>query len=374
MRLYRVLAPIDWLLVAALVPLLAAGVVTMTSFTGQNYFASRQLVWLLIAVTFFFVASFLDWRLLRKSWVVVSIYLLSLALLSITLLLSPVRGSRSWLELGAASFQPADFAKLALILMLAKYFTKRHVEIAHIRHILVSGVYAFLPFVLVFRQPDLGSAVVFFLIWFGMIMVSGVSKKHLLGLLAVVVIVFSLLWGFVLRPYQKDRVLTFLHPLADIRGAGYNAFQSQIAVGSGQLVGQGFGYGTQSRLEFLPEYETDFIFAAYAEEWGFMGVVIFFLLFAIVIWRVLSAALVGATNFERLYCLGVAIFLMSHFIINVGMNIGLLPVTGLTLPFVSYGGSHLVVEFLALGIVMGQRRYARATHPEDATREFLGPK
>ena len=162
-----------------------------------------------------------------------------------------------------------------------------------------------------------------------------------------------------------------MYPLTDIRGAGYNAYQSTIAVGSGQILGKGIGYGTQSRLKFLPEYQTDFIFAAFAEEWGFIGVVLLFLLYCILIWRILRIALYGASNFETLFAVGVIVLLMSHFLINVGMNIGLMPVTGVVMPFMSYGGSHLLSEFAALGILMGMRNYARTVHKDEERNELI---
>jgi len=205
-----------------------------------------------------------------------------------------------------------------------------------------------------------------------MVFVSGISKKHLLIVFFAGLLIFAVLWGFVFAPYQKDRIITFLNPLTDATGAGYNALQSTIAVGSGQFWGKGLGYGTQSRLEFLPEYETDFIFAAFSEEWGFIGVLILFALFGVVIWRIILNALHGATNFEILFGLGLAIMFMSHFVVHVGMNIGLLPITGTTIPFLSYGGSHLLTEFIGLGILMGMRRYQRPIHKDDAKNEFLG--
>jgi rod shape determining protein RodA len=262
--------------------------------------------------------------------------------------------------------------KLILILVLAKYFSRRHVEIANVKHIVISGVYALIPFLLVLLQPDFGSAIILFAIWFGMTIVSGISKKHLFLVLGGGALAFILLWSFVFAPYQKARIMTFLNPLTDIRGAGYNAYQSTIAVGSGEVFGKGIGYGTQSRLKFLPEYQTDFIFASFAEEWGFIGVILLLLCFGVVIWRVLVVAMTGATNFETLYALGLAIFFMTQFIIHVGMNIGLLPVTGQTLPFVSYGGSHLVTEFAGLGILMGMRKYRRVAHRESMKNEFFG--
>ena len=364
---------IDWILFCAVVPLLVAGLLAMNSFNGQNYFFTRQLVWIGVSLVVFFVSSAIDWRFLKRSGLLAFLFVgLSLVLIALILVGHVSHGVQSWLSFGGVSLQPADFMKLLVIVILAKYFSRRHIAIANIRHVFVSGVYAFIPFVLVFLQPDFGSAMIIFLIWLGMIMVSGVSKKHLLGVLAIGIIGFLLLWFSVLRPYQKARILTFLNPLADVRGAGYNAFQSQIAVGSGEVLGRGVGYGTQSRLKFLPEYQTDFVFAAFAEEWGFLGVGLLFLLYGIIIWRILSIALTAPSNFEMLYASGVAIFLMAHFVIHVGMNSGILPVTGIPLPFVSYGGSHLVTEFAALGILMGMRRYARAAHRDDMRNEFLG--
>lgn len=364
----------DWTLFLSTIPLLIVGLVTMSSFSGQNYFFERQLIWIGISLFVFFIFSSIDWRFLRRSEVVSVLYIAILALLSLLFFVGQIKGAQSWFSLGGVSLQPADFTKLVLIIVLAKYFSRRHVEIANIKHIIMSGIYTFIPFALILIQPDFGSGMIIFFIWLGMIMVSGVSKKHLFIVASMIVVAFSLAWFFAFAPYQKARILTFIHPLADIRGAGYNAFQSQVAVGSGQLVGKGVGYGTQSRLSFLPEYETDFIFAAFSEEWGLFGVILVFLLFGLIIWRLLENARVGATNFETLFALGLAIMLMSHFIVHVGMNIGLLPITGLPLPFLSYGGSHLLTEFAGLGILMGMRKYGLAYHRDDMKNEFLGPQ
>ena len=159
---------------------------------------------------------------------------------------------------------------------MAKYFSRRHIEIANLRHILISGFYAFVLFLLVFLQPDFGSAIIIFIIWLSMVLFSGISKKHLLAVFLIGILAFGSLWFFVFKDYQKTRIISFLNPLTDISGAGYNAYQSMIAVGSGQILGKGVGLGSQSKLQFLPEYETDFIFAAFSEEWGFVGVLIIF--------------------------------------------------------------------------------------------------
>ena len=364
---------LDWPLLGAVLPLIGAGLLTMSSFTSESHFVERQLIWVGVSLGFLILFSFIDWRFLRRSGILVTLFFAScVVLLLVTVIGKTVNGAQSWFRFGGFSLQPADFMKLILILLLAKYFSRRHIEIAHFRHILISGVYALAPFILILLQPDFGSAIIFFLLWLGLVIFSGISKKHLISVFAVAGIAFFLLWTSVFAPYQKARIVTFLHPLADIRGAGYSSFQSTIAVGSGQIFGKGVGYGTQSRLKFLPEYQTDFVFAAFAEEWGFIGVLLLFLLFGIVIWRILRISMLGETNFETLFGVGLAIMLMSHFIINVGMNLGLLPVTGLTLPFVSYGGSHLLAEFAGLGILMGMKAYGRSYHRDDMRNEFLG--
>jgi len=366
---------LDWWLLASTLPLICFGLVTMNSFTGQSYYFNRQLSWVLFSYALVLILACIDWRFLRKSWVLVGLYLPLLLLLVLLFVIGHIsNGAQSWLALGGFSLQPADFMKIILILILAKYFSKRHIEIANIRHIIISGVYALIPFIAILLQPDLGSAMIIFLIWLGMVLVSGISKKHLLLVFGAVFLVSAIAWFAVLQPYQKDRVKNFVYPLADIHKTGYNAFQSTVAVGSGGWFGKGVGYGTQSRLKFLPEYQTDFIFAAFSEEWGFFGVLILFSLFGLIIWRILANAMIGASNFEILFGLGLAIMLLAHFIIHVGMNIGILPVTGLPMPFMSYGGSHLFAEFTGLGILLGMRKYSLAFHRDDVKNEFIGPQ
>jgi rod shape determining protein RodA len=365
---------IDWILFFAILPLLGAGLVTMTSFVdgSANYFFDKQLMWIIISLVLFFLISSFDVGFLNRTFVLVTFFCVVVVILAVLLVLGKAtQGAVSWIHFGGFSVQPSDPAKLVLILILAKYFNRRHIEIANIRHIIVSGLYAFIFFALIFLQGDFGDAIVMFFIWLGMIMVSGVSKKHLLMVFVGGTVAFTALWMFVFLPYQKARIMTFIHPLTDIRGTGYNAYQSTIAVGSGETFGKGIGYGTQSRLKFLPEYQTDFVFAAFAEEWGFVGVAMLFFLFFVVIWRILVNALHGSSNFEILFGLGLVIMFISLFTIHVGMNIGLLPVTGNVIPFVSYGGSHLLTEFAGLGILMSMRRNSRPVHQDDITNEML---
>jgi rod shape determining protein RodA len=372
--LYRnIFQNIDWVLFISVLCLTLAGIVTMDSFSSVGNSSHRQLIWLCVSVLAFFFASSLDWSFLKNTRVVVSLFTLSVLLLSLLFVLGSVfKGAQSWFNFGAFSFQPTDLVKLVIILLLSKYFSRRHIEIANVRHILVSGFYVFVIFTLVLLQPDFGSAIIIFFLWLGMVLVSGISKKHLLLVFLVGVITFAGLWFGVFKPYQKARIRTFIHPLTDIRGSGYNAYQSTIAVGSGQIFGKGIGYGTQSKLQFLPEYQTDFIFAAFAEEWGFVGVLLLFTLYGVVFWRMLRISFRGSSNFEILFGTGLVILFLIHATIHVGMNIGLLPVTGNTMPFMSYGGSHLLAEFLGLGILMGMKRGARAVHPDVAGNEIVG--
>jgi len=371
--LLRKLMDIDWILFFSAIFITLAGLMTMGSFGASSEYFHKQIIWILISVVIFFILSLFDYRFLKRTGVVVSIYVVSVLMLLALFVVGHIsKGAQSWFDFGAISFQPADFIKLVIVILLAKYFSKRHIEIANIRHIFVSGFYVFIVFALVFFQPDFGSALIIFLIWLGLILLSGISKKHLFAVFLVGFIAFGFLWSFALHDYQKSRIINFIYPLSDIRGSGYSAYQSTIAVGSGELTGKGIGYGTQSKLSFLPEYQTDFIFAAYAEEWGFLGVLFFFVLFGILLWRIIRIAYYGSSNFEILFGCGIAIMFISHFLVNVGMNIGIMPVTGITFPFMSYGGTNLLTSFVGLGILMGMRRYRRAAHKDMMKNEFLG--
>lgn len=356
----------DWWLFGSATLLTFLGLATMYTFHGDNSFFERQLIWLGLSVFVMALAMVPDYRFLRSGHITFIFYVVIVVLLVLLLFFGEVTlGAQNRFDLGFFSLQPAELAKLVLIAVLAKYFSKRHEMIGDFRHIIVSGLYTFVLFALVFIQPDFGSALIIFAIWFGMILLSGIHFRHLAIVFTIGAITFAALWNFVLLDYQKARIHTFLDPLADVRGTGYNVYQSIIAAGSGQVWGKGIGYGTQSKLEFLPEYQTDFIFAAFAEEWGLIGVSVLFLLFGVVIWRLLHAARHGATNFERLFAVGVALMIMAHFTIHIGMNIGMMPVTGLTIPFMSYGGTHLIVEFVAIGVVMAMGRYTQSRYRTD---------
>ncbi len=372
-RIFSFFHVFDITLFGGMVCILLAGLFTMSSFQAGDSYFWKQGLWIILSLSVFIFVSKFEYRFLKQTQIVVILYSLLLSILTLLFIIgSTSKGAESWFKVAGIAFQPSDLMKLVLIIVLAKYFSRRHIAIANIRHIIVSGVYAFIPFVLVVLQPDFGSAMVLFSIWFGMVLVSGISKKHLFAVIAIGVITFSLAWKFAFKPYQKARIMNFVYPLQDIRGTGYNAYQSTIAVGSGGLYGKGVGFGTQSRLNFLPEYRTDFIFAAFAEEWGFIGSLLLLLFFGIILYKLAVFALVADSTFEALFTYGVIIWISTHIIINIGMNIGIMPVTGIPLPLMSYGGSHLLAECIALGMCVAMRRYAREGHQYQIKNEFLG--
>ena len=363
----------DWTIFLPIIVLSLLGILTMHTFGQGVSLAPRQLLWLTIATLVYLALVHIDVRFIRRTPMVLALYGLSVLLLILVLIVAhPVMGARAWFSLGPISFQPADFAKLALIALLAKYLSRRHVEIGDWRHVLVTGAYAGVLALLILVEPDLGNTIIFGTLWLGVMLVSGISKKHLATILLLGVVAAVGLWYGGLEPYQRTRILSFVNPAGDVQGAGYSAYQAKIAVGSGELFGKGVGYGTQSKLRFLPEYQTDFIFAAFAEEWGFIGVVVLLTLYALLFMRLAQIARASATNFDAFFTLGVLILLSAHVVIHVGINLGLLPVTGTTIPFMSSGGSHLVLEFAALGIVTSLARHGRANRADVRTNEYLG--
>ena len=364
---------LDWTLLIPALTLSLVGILTMSTFGQGSSLAPRQFLWLSIAVLIYLGVSTFDMRFIRQTPMVMAFYMIAFILLSLLLLFAhPVMGARAWFSFGSISFQPADLAKFALIALLAKYLSRRHVEIGDFRHILVSGAYALTLTLLILIEPDMGNAIIFGTLWLGMMLVSGISKKHLAVIGIIGLVIVSLFWFEGLKPYQRARIVSFVNPAADIHGAGYNAYQAKIAVGSGELFGKGIGYGTQSKLRFLPQYQTDFIFAAFAEEWGFAGVMLLLSMYALLFARLVQIARAAATNFDAFFTLGVLMLLAAHVVLHVSINLGLLPVTGTTIPFMSSGGSHLVLEFAALGIVTSLARHGRGATRDVGANEYLG--
>src|SRR3989338_10636937 len=280
------------------------------------------------------------------------IYLLSIILLVLVLWLGEsVRGTVGWFRFGGLSFQPAEFAKLGLILMMGFLIFKQGRRFDKLQFVVLSGIFLILPVALILLQPDLGSALVLGGTWFGMLILTGVKRRYLLGLLALLVLGFFISWHYLLVDYQKDRFLVFLHPEKEALTAGYNINQSIIAIGAGRFLGRGLGFGSQSQLHFLPEAQTDFIFSVIAEELGFIGASIVLALYLILLFQICQVARRSKDEFGSYVALGVGLLFFIQITFNLGAATGLLPITGLTLPFVSYGGSSLVVNLLLIGIV-----------------------
>jgi rod shape determining protein RodA len=318
----------------------------------------KQLLFLILGLILMTGISFFDYRKLKSnSYVVLTVYLIPLIGLIGLFLMPAIRGSHRWYALGPINFDPMPFMALGLIIILAKFLSQRHAELHRFQYLLLSGFYAFWPVLLIFLQPNFGGATIFFLLWFGIILFSGIKTNHLLALLMGLLLIGSMLWSFGLEDYQQQRIISFLGWQDDPLGASWNVDQSRVAIGSGQIWGRGLLAGSQAKYGFLPEAKTDFIFAIMAEETGFIGILAIFGLFTLLIWRLLKICFRSVNNFGQLYCVGLIVFLTSSIFINIGMNLGLLPVVGLPLPFVSYGGSYLIALYAGLGLALSIRRH-----------------
>ena len=313
----------------------------------------KQAIFAAIALFLLFLFSFVDWRILRNDpYLILSLYVLCcLGLAGLFFFAPEIRGVKSWYKLGPISLDPIELTKLVLIALLAKYFSVRHVEVYRIRHILFSGLYVLVPGMLIFLQPNLGSVLIIFTLWLAILLISGIKIRAFLILILCLLLILGLSWSFFLKDYQKQRILSFVLPQFEPLGAGWSETQSKIAIGSGGIFGQGFGQGSQTQYGFLSEPQTDFIFAAIAEEFGFIGISVLFLLFLILLWRIIKIAIISQTNFPRIFASGLAILLFCQIFINIGMNLGILPIIGIALPLISYGGSGLILTCIGLGII-----------------------
>ena len=350
----------DWPLIVSVLILTGIGLLSMySSSLGRGNFLNfkKQAIFLGIGLLSMMIISFFDYRNLKdNSYLILVLYFLCLLALGGLLLLGhPIRGVRSWYRIGPVSLSPVEFTKIILIIILAKYFSVRHIEMYRFYHIIFSGLYIALPAFLVYLQPDLGSVIVLILLWAGILILSGIRLKHflILGLCSILLFCFS--WAFLFKDYQKERIISFATPEYDPLDIGWSQQQAKIAIGNGGMLGKGIGNGSQTQYGFLPEPQTDFIFSSIAEEFGFLSISILCLLFLFFFWRVIRIALFAGNNFSRLFALGVATIVIVQFFINIGTNIGFLPVIGIPLPFVSYGGSFLIATFIALGVLQNIR-------------------
>ncbi|HOW42565.1 MAG TPA: rod shape-determining protein RodA [Candidatus Omnitrophota bacterium] len=322
----------------------------------------RQILWVAMGVAVFFMMARTNYRRLWD-WTYV-IYGAVLFLLLLVVIMGIVRlGAQRWLRLAGFNLQPAEVAKLGIIIFLAKYFSKKSIydvslptrSFGIFRGLIVPLMFVTVPAALIVDQPDLGSGALVFAIFLTMIYLSNVKFRFILIVLLVLLACVPVGWSM-LRDYQKDRVMVFLNPNTDPLGAGYTAIQSKIAIGSGGLLGKGWLSGTQSQLRFLPESHTDFIFATFTEEWGFLGGAALLLLYYLLIKEGIAIAEKTADQFGRLLALGISLMLTLQVSVNIAMNMGLVPIVGLPLPLMSYGGSSVMITFIALGIVVNINR------------------
>lgn len=342
---------IDWKLALACALLIAGGLLSLLS-TAQDLFF-KQIAWIILGLFIALILTYVDLRSFfsRKS-VIFGIYSIVISLLVITFFLAPkIKGNRAWILIGPFQFQPSELAKVALILVLAYFFSKRHIGIASWRTIITSFIYSIIPAGLVALQPDMGSALVIMAIWVGFVLVSGMPLKKILIAALFAGLAFGVMWTSVLKDYQKERVVGLFTPSRDPLGINYNVIQSKIAIGSGGFLGKGFKQGTQVQLGFLPEAQTDFIFAAIGEEGGFLGITLIFIAFLWMNMRILKIGALVDGNFYKFLCLGTTTLFLIQFIFHIGSNLGFLPVVGVTLPFVSYGGSSMLASMMLVGMI-----------------------
>lgn len=343
---------IDWFLLALVIVLAIFGLAAIysTSFDSVKI-VNFQKQAIFSVIGFILMAAIIlmvDYRMLRTYSGI--LYLGAVIFLILTIATaSKIRGVYSWFEFGGFSLQPAEFIKIILVVSLAKYFSTR--DIGDFKHVIISSIYAGIFIALIALQPDFGMAAIFLIIWISMSVAAGLKFRHFVVLALALSIAGAFSWGYVFKDYQKDRVLIFLDPYKDPQRRGYNIIQSKIAIGSGGLFGKGFGRGTQSQLNFLPEKYSDFIFAAISEESGFLGVIMIFIIFTCVFRQIFSVIKKINDSFGKLLIFGGGVMIFSGFFINIASNLAILPVTGIPLPFISYGGSSLIATFIAIGLI-----------------------
>lgn len=351
----RVWKNLDWILIVVTLLLVATGIMVLYSTTlkaaevAAPVDAANQIIFAVLGSLLLLGAAAVDYRLWAKytTW----LYFATLGLLGLVMVAGKTAlGATRWINLGFFQFQPSELAKLVMIIVLAKFLSDHYDRLERPRYILLSILYVGLPMALVLVQPDLGTALVFGFIWLVMVLVSRIPKAYVAALMVVGLALLPV--GLrLLKPYQQGRLATFLNPSADPLGEGYNVVQSTIAVGSGQLLGRGLASGSQSQLNFLPSQHTDFIFAVLAEKMGFVGAGVLLLLYTVLLLRALLIARSARDRFGFLLASGLVGMYLFHLFVNVGMNMGIMPVTGIPLPFVSYGGTSLLVGMIGIGLL-----------------------
>ncbi len=324
----------------------------------QNPYFWKQVIFVILGIVMMTILSFFNYRYLKNNSVAVfALYIISIILLMMPFLFDSIRGVRAWISIGGLTFEPAEFVKLVIVILMAKYFSQRHIHINDYRHIIVSGLYCLIPIGITLLQPDLGSAIIMFFVWLGMLVVIGLNRRQLFVLAMLLLVVGAVGWTFALKPYQKVRVVSFLNPGSDPRGSGYNLIQSKIAIGAGYWFGSGWGKGPQTSNGFLPEPYNDFVFASTADQFGLLGIGAVLSAIVFLVSRIMKIAERATSNFGRLFAIGLTIIISVHAIIGSGVDLGLMPVTGIPFPFISYGGSSLWSLLAGLGILQSIKRY-----------------
>lgn len=348
---------VNWQVTLASILLVCIGILVI--FSSSKELAIQQLIFSILGLFFFFVVSQLDIHTLTNFSK--HTYFLMIFLLILVLIIGfETRGTLRWIPVGLFNIQPSEFAKPVLIIFLAKFWSE---NLPSWKNIFKSLLWSAPIFILIFRQPDLGSALTIAAIWIGLLFVAKISFKKIMIIILITTLVIPLSWTILLT-YQKQRIVSFLSPQSDPLGRGYNLIQSTIAVGSGQFLGRGLGRGTQSRLQFLPEFRTDFIFASIAEELGLLGssLILSLYLFLIIYSLTLANKISDPASF--LVIVGVVSMFLFQTFVNIGMNMGLLPITGITLPLISYGGSSLLSTFICLGFVSSAWKFGKRIDPD----------
>ena len=356
MKRYITFRDFDWVLLGFVLAICGIGVLQIYSATFHTKFAGahiKQIYWILGGLGVMAVVSRINYQALLSA--VLWMYLAALgSLVSVLLFGQKYLGARRWIKLGSMHFQPSEWVKLILILAVAKYFADARQREATLSDIVKAGLLVGVPFLLVLAQPDLGTALTYIPVALVGLFLGGMNWKHATAVLLLGCMMLPVAWHE-LKPYQRERLTSFLEPEADYHGSGYQVIQSLIAVGSGGIWGKGATKGTQTQGSFLPVPQTDFIFAAYAEEHGFVGAIGMLLLYFIVLMRLIHNAQTAPDRAGTFVVMGVVAVLAFHILVNVGMVVGFMPVTGIPLPLMSYGGSSVLFTFLALGIVMNIR-------------------
>jgi len=345
----------DWVFLAALFFLLLFGLLAIfsTSIEGEKGWPSnfhKQLIFILIGLMAFWWAAAVDYR----SWKNYSgvLYFSGIVLLVLVLIFGKtIRGTAGWFSLGFFNIQPVELMKVFLIISLSKYFSRNYTGQVELEKFIRSFIYIAIPVFLAILQPDFGSAMVMVVIWLGLLLFSGMKLKYFAAIFLALGVTFLFSWNTFLKDYQKERVLTFINPQHDPLGSGYNVIQSLVAVGSGGIMGKGLGQGSQGQLNFLPEKHTDFIFASIAEETGLVGASIILSLFGVLFFRLHRTFHQSKDIFGKMLVGGVATMFFFHILVNIGMNLGIMPVAGLSLPFLSYGGSFVITCLFLAGLI-----------------------